>query len=202
MAQLDLKIERMRISSQSERSLNLSSSSSSSSQHLKLPKFDLPVFSGDPLNWQGFWDQFDVFVHSKEALSDIDRFNYLKRYLRGEALSAVSGLSLCSENYKEAMKILKQRHGNQQVLVSAHMSSLLKLTKIRKSEDIKGLRKLHDDVENCMRNLNALNQDASGYGGLLIPLMKEKLPDDLMMVISRRFGSEIWTGKIDGVFSR
>jgi len=100
------------------------------------------------------------------------------------------------------VKILKQRYGNQQVLVSAHMSSLLKLTKIRKSEDIKGLRKLHDDVENCMRNLNALTQGASGYGGLLIPLMKEKLPDDLMMVISRRFGSEIWTGKIDGVFSR
>lgn len=108
IAQLDLKIEKMRVSSQSERSLNLGSCSSSSSQHLKLPKYDLPVFSGDALNWQGFWDQFDVSVHSKEALSDIDRPNYLKRYLRGEALSAVSGLSLCSDNYKEVVKVLRQ----------------------------------------------------------------------------------------------
>ena len=89
------------------------------------------------------------------------------------------------------MKILKQRYGNEQVLVSAHMSSLLKINKIKRSDDIKGLRKLHDDVEHCMRNLKALNHDSSGYGGLLIPLMKDKLPDDLMMVVSRSFGSEV-----------
>ena len=44
-----------------------------------------------------------------------------------------------------------------------------------------------------MRNLKALKLEVRGYGSLLIPLLKEKLPDDLMIVISRKFGSAIWT---------
>ena len=30
-----------------------------------LPKLTLPVFSGDPLNWQTFWDSFNAAVHSR-----------------------------------------------------------------------------------------------------------------------------------------
>lgn len=29
----------------------------------RLPKFDLPKFSGDPLGWQTFWDLFKAVVH-------------------------------------------------------------------------------------------------------------------------------------------
>jgi len=111
-------------------------------------------------------------------------FNYLKRYLQGEALAVVSGLSLCSENYNEAIKILKERYGNEQVLISAHMSSLLKMKKIRRKDDIRGLRKLYDDVENCVRNLKALKIDTPGYGSLLIPILKDRSPEEIMMVIS------------------
>ena len=42
-------------------------------------------------------------------ISDIDKFNYLKGCLKGESLSAVSGLTLSSENYEEAVGILKDR---------------------------------------------------------------------------------------------
>ena len=34
---------------------------------------------------------------------------------------------------------------------------------------------------------------AQGYGSLLIPILKDRLPDDLKIVISRKFGSTIWT---------
>ena len=29
----------------------------------RLPKLDLPKFSGDPLGWQTFWDSFQVAIH-------------------------------------------------------------------------------------------------------------------------------------------
>ena len=60
---------------------------------------------GNPLDWQGFWDQYQVSILNNETLSDIDRFNYLKKYLSGPAQVCISGLTLSSENYKEAIQL-------------------------------------------------------------------------------------------------
>ena len=159
----------------------------------RLPKMQLPEFSGDPLAWQGFWDQFQVAIHNNTRISDIDKFNYLKGCLKGESLSVVSGLSLSSDNYQEAVGILKDRFGNEQILISAHMESLLRISKIASRDNIKGLRMLYNHVESCVRNLKSLKLDTSGYGSLLIPILKDRLPDEITMIISRKFGEEIWT---------
>ena len=158
----------------------------------KLPKIELPVFSGDPLKWQGFWDQFDISIHQNESLSDIDRFNYLKKYLSGPALGTISGLTLSSANYKEPVTILTERYGNHQVLISAHMDALLKIKKVKNMENLNGLRKLYTDVENCVRNLKTLKVETSTYGCLLIPILKKKLPDELLVMISRKFAGNVW----------
>ena len=163
------------------------------SVHCRLPKIQLPEFSGDPLAWQGFWDQYQVAIHNNMRISDIDKFNYLKGCLKGESLSAVSGLTLSSENYEEAVGILKDRFGNEQVLISAHMESLLRIKKITSRDNVKGLRMLYNHVESCVRNLKSLKLDTSGYGSLLIPILKDRLPDEITMIISRKFGEQIWT---------
>ena len=51
----------------------------------------------------------------------------LRRYLAGQALATVSGLTYNSENYKEALDILIDRYGNPQVLISAHMETLVRI---------------------------------------------------------------------------
>ena len=171
----------------------VSDTARSSSSQCKLPKFELQSFGGDPLSWQGFWDQFSTAIHENSSLSDIDRFNYLKRYLKGQASDTISGLTLSSEHYNDAIQLLKSRFGNPQVLISAHVESLLKASRIKNKEDIKGLRKLYNDIESCIRNLKTLNLDITGYGCVLIPILKAKLPDDLNIIIARKFGDEIWT---------
>ena len=45
--------------------------------------------------------------------------------MAGQALATVSGLTYNSENYKEALDILIDRYGNPQVLISAHMETLV-----------------------------------------------------------------------------
>ena len=77
------------------------------------------------------------------------------------------------------------------------MESLLKITKIRSRENIKELRMLYNHVENCIKNLKSLKLDTTGYGSLLILILKDRLPDEVTMVISRKFGKNIWT--LDGV---
>ena len=72
------------------------------------------------------------------------------------------------------------------------MDSLLKMKKVKNMEDSNGLRKLNTDVENCVRNLKTLKVETSTYGCFLIPILKKKLPDELLVIISRRFGGNVW----------
>lgn len=145
----------------------------SSSGQCRLPKISLPEFRGEPIEWQGFWDQFRVSIHDNHGISMIDKFNYLKGCLKGEALSAVAGLALNSKYYKEAIDILKDRFGNEQVLISAHMESLLRISKIKSRDNVKGLHMLYNHVESCVRNLKSLKLDTTGYSSLLIPILKD-----------------------------
>ena len=103
LASISLKLGAIKISNSETSSVR---SESSVTVRCKLPKLELPVFSGNALEWQGFWDQFNVSIHSNESISDVDRFNYLKKYLSGKALATIAGLALSSENYKEAIFIV------------------------------------------------------------------------------------------------
>ena len=125
MAELVSSLEKSDVVSLRSRSPSLVKNS------CKLPKLELPKFSGNPMDWPAFWDQF----HSSSGLSDIDRFDFLKKYLCGSAAACVSGLTLSSQNYKEAISILQKKFSNPQVLILAYMDSLLKLKKVEKSDD-------------------------------------------------------------------
>ena len=69
---------------------------------------------------------------------------------------------------KEAIDILKDRFGNEQVLISAHMESLLRISKIKSRDNVKGHRMLNNHVESCVRNLKSLKLDTTGYVRLII----------------------------------
>ena len=107
----------------------------------KLPKLDFSVFKANPVDWTTFWDQFKTSIHLNSRFSDIDKFNYFKKYLDGQAVSAISGLTLSSENYHKAIDLLKNRFRNTQILISAHMETLLNANKVRNFDDTIALRK-------------------------------------------------------------
>ena len=52
---------------------------------IKLPKYALLKFGGDILKWQEFWDSYEASIHNNSALQPVDKFNYLKVQLIGEA---------------------------------------------------------------------------------------------------------------------
>jgi len=49
----------------------------------RLPKLSLPIFSGEPLSWQTFWDFFSAAVDSNHTLSGVQKFNYQRAQLQG-----------------------------------------------------------------------------------------------------------------------
>ena len=51
MAEISLQLEKFDIAS-----IPVRTPSNSGNTNCKLPKLELPTFSGNPLDWQGFWD--------------------------------------------------------------------------------------------------------------------------------------------------
>ena len=76
--------------------------------------------------WLTFWDSFKSAVDQNPDLSDIDKTNYLSGLLKGEAARAISGLPLTNNNYSTAVTLLRDRFGQNQVLINAYMDALIK----------------------------------------------------------------------------
>ena len=113
---------------------------------------------------------FNCAVHENTVLNSIDKFNYLLGLLENTALQAISGLSLSGDNYIEAVKILQDRFGNKQLIISKHMDKLLKLPSISSLRDVKSLRSVYDSIESNIRSLKSLGVNSEMYGSLLAPI--------------------------------
>ena len=167
-----------------------------SSSFTRLPKLQLPHFKGDVTKWNSFWDSFDSAIHSNEALSKIDKYNYLNSLLEGPAARAVQGLTLTEANYDTAIELLKSRFGKTQQVISAHMDELLHLPNCG-TDKPSSLRFVFDKVRIHVRGLEALGVSSKEYGSLLIPIVMNKLPNDLRMRVARETSGDVW--KIDEI---
>ena len=67
--------------------------------HIDLPKLKIQPFDGNPLEWLTFRDSFNNAVHNNPNLHNINKMNYLKSMITGDAASATSGLPITSQNY-------------------------------------------------------------------------------------------------------
>ena len=100
---------------------------------------------------------------------------------------ALEGLTLTDANYDEAIEILQKRFGNKQLIVNKHMEQLLAIEGVNSQHDTKGLRHLYDVVESNVRSLKSLGVNAESYGSLLSPVLMNKLPSELKLIVSRKF---------------
>ena len=153
---------------------------------------EIGSFSGDRTRWRTFYDSFVYAVHDNNSLPPIQKINYLINLLKGEAAETVKGLTLKNENYENSLDLLKERFGDSQVIISADMNNLLLLSPVRNITDVKSLRKLCDLVKSQIRGLESINIQARNYGPLLIPVILSKLPDEIKLIISHKFGNNIW----------
>ena len=70
---------------------------------------------------------FPSFIYRKFVLQ---KFTYLLGYLGGSALQCIEGFPRTEDCYVEALKLLKERFGNTQLIISTHMNRLLNLEKV------------------------------------------------------------------------
>lgn len=99
----------------------------SSGATTRLPKLNIPVFSGEALQWQAFWDCFEAAVHNNPSLTNVQKLNYLRAQLQHDAARVVAGFPLTGVNYEHSITLLRQRYGQPHKLINAHMNALLEM---------------------------------------------------------------------------
>jgi len=108
------------------------------------------------------------------------------------ASDAISGLSLTSANYEEAIAILKKSFSNKQQIINRHMDILLSVSPVNSSQNTQKLRQLYDILESHVRSLKSLRVPSSSYVSLLSSIIINKLPQDLRLIVSREIKDEEW----------
>ena len=165
------------------RAPSTSSAPSVTSPEAKLPKITLPKFGGEVLQWESFWDIFKATVDDTD-LTDVTKLTYLKASLEGDALRAIAGISLTSDNYASVLAILKERYGRKERIIFSHVNQLLSL-QIPNKCTISALRTLNDTLLSHTRALENLGIAGSQYGVILTPLILSRLPLEVRLEWSR-----------------
>ena len=125
---------------------DLNTSQTSTSSHVgraRLPKLELPKFSGNYLEFTSFFDKFLAVVDESE-LPAITKFTYLQSLLTREAFASINGLTVTDDNYPVAKEILTKRYGRKERIIFSHIQTRLSLqVDCRKSNGLWSLFMTH-----------------------------------------------------------
>ena len=138
-----------------------------------------------------FWDLYESTIHSNSTIAKVNKFNYLKSLLEGQAGHAIKGLTLTSANYDAAIKILQERFGKTQQTIAAHIDEILKIQTCT-SGKTNHLRYAYDKISVHVRGLASIGVSSEQYGSILIPIIMSKLPSEIRLEIARIFTGDVW----------
>jgi hypothetical protein len=161
----------------------------SESPSVRLPKLDLPHFSGNVQEWPSFWETFKVNIHSTD-LPNITKFSYLLSVIDGDAKRTTEGLSLTGVNYVTACNLLEDKYGRKERIIFSHIQSLLNLRDRNFGRSTADLRRMYEELMVHVRSLQTFNISGEQYGVILTPVILSLLPRDIKMEWAREQGRE------------
>lgn len=112
-------------------STEISLNSSATTRSRRLPRIDLPTFSGDYSQWSHFRDLFVSMIVENSDISAIEKLHYLKMSLSGEPSQHLKNITISGENFARAWDTLVSRYENKRILIDAQLASLFATRKIK-----------------------------------------------------------------------
>lgn len=172
--------------------------STESVPQLRLPEIQLTSFDGNPKNWLNFWSQY-LKIHENNKIDPSDKFQYLIQSTvpGSKPREIVLSFPATADNYPKAVGYLKERFGNESVLIQVYIRELLHLV-IKEKRDM-DLPSLYDKLQTQLMALDSLGVTQEKYADIIFPLVESCLPSDTIRAWERsRFtsASEI-SGKND-----
>ena len=95
---------------------------------IKLPKIDVPRFEGDIMNWQSFWQQYEISIYFRTPLSEAEKLDYGLAYGCGRKVSL--WLTLRNE-YDEAKESFQMCHDMLCLLHQVHANAIVEFPALK-----------------------------------------------------------------------
>lgn len=143
---------------------------------IKLPELKIHPFDGKLPEWVTFFQLFEALIIDNHSLSDIQRFIYLKSFLKDEPLKIIESLPATNENFQVAIDLLKKRYENKLAVINGHFISLLEIDPIVKCSS-ENLRKFVTNVKKNLDLINNLNCSTQELWELLLMYLFQKKLD-------------------------
>ena len=160
------------------RSENLASGSrGKTTSSRSLPKWKLTEFSGDPLDWPEWSGMFLSTIGNTDLTND-EKMNYLKGYLRGTAQRAVKGLGYTGAMYDVAWATLQRKFGQPHLIISAQLVKVSTFPNIR-IHDSTAIVEFADILSSFVNVLQQFRYNNDLYSSTNLELAVSKLPPDL-----------------------
>ena len=141
----------------SRRTSTFGGTSGTTTSKMKLPKLQLPNFTGSYTEWTSFMDLFRASVDSNMQLAKSEKLNYLQACLKGDAAKLESSLMITDANYEIAMTLLRDRYENKRCIMQAHLKVICSQPSM-KCESGLGLRKILETTNEHMRASEELGE--------------------------------------------
>jgi hypothetical protein len=150
------------------------SGSTRTTTDIRLPRLNLPFFSGKIEEWTPFRDMFTTAIDKNPQLSNSEKLTYLKAQLTGEAARQVQAITITDTNYPIAWTQLTDRYQNERMLIFAILKRFTQQQQIT-SVSPSVLRQLIDISRECMRSLEVLLQPVKEWDAMLLFQIYQKL---------------------------
>lgn len=125
---------------------------------LKLKPIEIPTFGGDIKMWPTFSELFTTLIKNNRSLDNVQKMQYLKTNVRGDAAKLINKLEIIGSNFESAWELLQDRYNNKRAIMNMHLDTLFSQANVQ-SESAFHLRKLHDISKECMSLLSEVTTD-------------------------------------------
>lgn len=145
-----------------------------SSPRTALPRIQLQTFSGKYEDWPLFRDLFHSIIGKDAGTTPVEKLQYLKSCLKGEAELLLRSLPTTDEKYERAWTTLTGYYENKRLLVRSYISRFTALHKL-KGESATDLRKLQHGVMSTIGALESIDRPITRGEDLFVHLIVDLL---------------------------
>ncbi|KAJ0169155.1 hypothetical protein K1T71_014936 [Dendrolimus kikuchii] len=144
---------------------------------VKLPRIQLPTFSGNYEEWPAFNDLYVSLIHDNPSLTNVQKLYYLKSSIVGEAAALLKHIQITDPSYQQAWDTLKQRYGNKRLIVNSLLKRFFSQKKCS-AQTATQLKGLFDTTNEVMNSLQNLKVPTDSWDPIIIFLVVQKLDPD------------------------
>lgn len=113
-------------------------------------------------------------IHTSNALSNVQKYYYLKVSLSDNAAQVIASLDFSADNYSVAWGLLCDRYNNTRLLIQNHLKVIFNIY-INGRGSSESIRSVIDSLSKHLKALKHLNQPTEAWDTLIIYIITSKL---------------------------